>query len=52
MPGDVDGGGSFQWVAQKVDADVMAADDNPLTTTLPDTPRLGKRATDRQAAAL
>jgi hypothetical protein len=44
MPGDVDGGGRLQGAAQKGDADVMVADDNPLTTTLPDRPRIGKRA--------
>jgi hypothetical protein len=32
-------------VAQKVDAEVVSAKDNPLATTLPDTPRIGKRAT-------
>jgi hypothetical protein len=37
---------------KKVDADVMSADDNPLTTTLPDTPRIGKHAAGRQQAAL
>jgi hypothetical protein len=36
----------------KVDADVISADDTLLTITLPDTPRIGKRAGGRQLAVL